>query len=96
MTQDSAPSTSTKMLWAFRILAVLNGLLLAAAFLYQAPGEDPAGAGMRLGFAVLYAILLAIVLAVYRFAKTPWVRIPMLVLLALPLLSILYGIALSL
>lgn len=59
------------MLWAFRILATLNGLLLALAFLYQSPGEDPAGAGLRLGFAVIYAVLLAAVLLVYRFVSTP-------------------------
>ena len=84
------------MLWAFRILATLNGLMLAAAFLYRSPGEDPAGAGLRLGFAVVYAIALAVVLLLYHFVKTPWVRVPMLILLALPALSIVYGISLSL
>ena len=74
----------------------MNGLLLAAAFLYRAPGEDPAGAGLRLGFAVVYAIALAVVLALYLFVKTPLLRVPMLVLLALPFFSIVYGISLSL
>ncbi len=83
------------MLWAFRILATLNVLLLAVAFLYQSPGEDPAGAGLRLGFAVLYAIALAATLLIYHFARTPWIRIPMLILLLLPALSIVYGIWLS-
>lgn len=84
------------MLWAFRILAGLNLLMLAAAFLYQSPGEDPAGAGIRIGFAVVYALALAVVLLVYHFVKTPWVRVPLLVVLTLPGLSILYGIYLSL
>jgi hypothetical protein len=84
------------MVWSFRMLAGVNLLLLAAAFLYQAPGEDPAGAGLRLGFAVVYAIALAAVLLLYRFVTTPWVRVPLLVLLAMPLLSIAYGVALSL
>ena len=84
------------MLWAFRILAILNGLLLAAAFLYRSPGEDPAGAGMRLGFAVFYAVALALVLILYQFATTPWVRVPLLVVLALPALSVVYGMWLSL
>lgn len=79
------------MLWAFRILATLNGLLLAAAFFYQSPGEDPAGAGLRLGFALFFAIALACVLLLYRFCKTPLVRIPMLVLLTLPMLTVFYG-----
>jgi hypothetical protein len=83
------------MLRAFRILATLNVLLLAVAFLYQSPGEDPAGAGLRLGFAVLYAIVLAAALLIYHFARTPWIRIPMLILLLLPALSIVYGIWLS-
>jgi hypothetical protein len=84
------------MVWSFRILAGVNLVLLAAAFLYQAPGEDPAGAGLRLGFAVFYAMALAVVLLLYRFVTKPWVRVPLLVLLTLPLLSIVYGIALSL
>ena len=84
------------MLWAFRILAALDGLLLLAAFFYKAAGEDPAGAGLRLGFAFFFAIAFAAVLLLYHYCKTPWVRIPMLVLLAVPPLSIVYGIALSL
>lgn len=84
------------MLWTFRILVALNVLLLAAAFLYQSPGEDPAGAGLRLGFAVFYAIAFGIVVLIYRVVGTSWVRVPMLILLALPALSILYGISLSL
>ena len=84
------------MVWSFRILAGVNLLLLAVAFLYQPPGEDPAGAGLRMGFAVFYAMALAVVLLLYRGVTTPWVRVPLLVLLALPLLSIAYGIALSL
>jgi hypothetical protein len=84
------------MVWSFRILAGVNLLLLLAAFLYQAPGEDPAGAGLRLGFAVVYAMALAAVLLLYRFVKTSRLRVPLLVLLALPLFSIVYGIGLSL
>lgn len=84
------------MVWSFRILAGVNLLLLAAAFFYQAPGEDPAGAGLRLGFAVIYALALAGVLLLYRFVTTLWVRVVLLVLLAMPLFSIAYGIAASL
>ena len=84
------------MLLGFRILATLNGLLLAAAFLYHSPGEDPAGAGLRLGFALFFAIALAAVLLLYHFFKTLWVRGPMLVVLTLPLLTIVYGIFRSL
>jgi hypothetical protein len=80
----------------FRILAAVNALLLVVTLFYQSPGEDPAGAGLRMGFAVIYAIALAAVLALYHFVKTPWVRVPMLVLLGLPVISILYGISLSL
>ena len=83
------------MLWAFRFLAALNVALLAAAFLYHSSGEDPAGAGMRLGFATLYAIALAVVLLLYRLVKTPWVQVPLLIVLTVPLLSILYGVWLS-
>ncbi|MEP7348423.1 MAG: hypothetical protein ABI668_00565 [Sphingorhabdus sp.] len=61
-----------------------------------AAGEDPAGAGLRLGFAVFYALALAVVLLLYHFVKTPWVRVPMVILLALPRVSIAYGISLSL
>ena len=81
---------------AFRLLVILNGLMLAAAFLYRSPGEDPAGAGLRLGFAVVYAVLLAGALLLYRFVEVRWVRVGILVLLTLPALSILYGIWLSL
>lgn len=84
------------MQWTVRILAILNALLLAVTLFYQSPGEDPAGAGMRMGFAVVYAIALAGVLALYHFVKTPWVRVPLLVVLGLPVVSILYGISLSL
>ena len=77
---------------AFRLLVILNGLMLAAAFFYRSPGEDPAGAGLRLGFAVVYAVLLAGVLLLYHFVKVPWVRIAVLILLTLPALSIVYGI----
>jgi hypothetical protein len=84
------------MQWAFRILAVSNGLIMAVMFLYQSPGEDPAGAGMRLGFAVFYALVLGAVLLTYHFVRTSWVRVPLLVLLGLPLLSIVYTMALSL
>lgn len=83
------------MKWAFRILAALNGVLLVVALFYQAPGEDPAGEGMRLGFAVFFAIALAIVLLLYRVVKTNWVRGPLLAIMALPVLSIGYGIWLS-
>jgi|GEM_PF-5379170 hypothetical protein len=79
------------MFWAFRILATLNALMLAAAFLYRSPGEDAAGMGMRIGFAVFYAIALAVVLLLYHFVKTPWVRVPMLVVLTLPIVLIVYG-----
>lgn len=79
------------MTWAFRILATLDIVLLGAASFYQSPGEDPAGAGMRLGFAVVFAILLAGALLLYRFAATPWVRVPVLLVLALPVLSLVYG-----
>jgi len=79
------------MFWAFRILATLNALMLAAAFLYRSPGEDAAGTGMRIGFAVFYAIALAVVLLLYHFVKTPWVRVPMLVVLTLPIVLIVYG-----
>jgi hypothetical protein len=82
------------MKWAFRILAALNLLLLAVALFYQAPGEDPAGAGMRLGFAVFFGIALALMLLLYRVAKTDWIRTPILIVLAVPLLSIVYGIIL--
>ena len=84
------------MLWTFRILAALNGLLLAVTFLYRAPGEDPAGEGMRMGFGVAYAIALAVVLGLYALVRTPWVRVPLLAILVLPFVSILYGIYLSL
>lgn len=83
------------MLWTFRILVALNGLLLLIAFFYQSSGEDPAGQGIRIGFAIMYAIAMAGILLAYRLFKTPWVRIPMLVLLTLPCLSIVYDIALS-
>jgi hypothetical protein len=83
------------MKWTFRILAALNLLLLAAALFYRAPGEDPAGEGMRMGFAVFYGIALGVVLALYRI-KAEWLRVILLVLLTLPPLSILYGIYLSL
>lgn len=46
--------------------------------------------------AVFYAMAVAAVLLLYRLLTTPWVRLPFMVLLALPLLSIVYGIALSL
>lgn len=81
---------------AFKIMATLNGLLLAVAFLYKSPGEDPAGAGLRVAFAVFYAIGLALALLLYRFVKTPWVRMPVLALLTVPMLLIVYGIWLSL
>lgn len=84
------------MVWTFRILAALNLLLLAVTFFYQSPGEDPAGAGMRIGFAAAYLIALAVVLGLYAAVKTKWVRMPLLVVLALPLVSIGYGIVLSL
>lgn len=84
------------MAWAFRILVALNLLLLAFTLFYQSPGEDPAGAGLRMGFGVAYVIALGLVLPLYHFVKTAWVRVPLLVLLALPALSILYGIWLSL
>ncbi len=83
------------MLWTFRILAGLNILMLAAAFLYQSPGEDPAGISMRIGIAVFYALFLAAVLAIYHFAKSRWARIPMLILLALPILLVVHGLSLS-
>lgn len=80
----------------FRMLVALNAVLLLIAFFYQSPGEDPAGGGIRLGFAVLYAIIFVSVLLIYRFGRTPWVRVPMLAVLTLPLLLILYGISRSL
>lgn len=84
------------MQWAFMILAGTNLVLLALAFLYKPSGEDPAGEGMRLAFALFYAIALAAVLLLYRFVHRRGVRIALLVILTLPLLSILYGISLSL
>lgn len=83
------------MRWIFRILATLNLTLLGIAFFYQSPGEDPAGAGLRLSFAVVYALALAAVLLIYRLVKATWLRTAMLVLLALPALSIGYGAWLS-
>lgn len=83
------------MTLVFKILAALDIVLLGAAFLYQSPGEDPAGAGLRLGFAVIFAVLLAGALLLYHFVATPWVRVPVLIVLALPILSMLYGVWLS-
>ena len=80
------------MQWPFRILLAANALMLAAAFLYKSPCEDPAGTGLRLGFAIFYAVCLAVVLLLYHFINTPWVRIPMLALLTLPLFIIAYGV----
>jgi hypothetical protein len=57
------------MVWSFRILTGVDLVLLAAALLYQVPGEDPAGAGLRLGFAVFYAMASAVVLLLYRFVR---------------------------
>jgi hypothetical protein len=84
-----------KLVWAFRILATLNALLLAVAFLYQSPGEDAAGAGLRLWYAIVYAIALSAVLLVHRFVRIRWVQVIMLALLASPFLLILYGVARS-
>lgn len=83
------------MQWTFRILAGLNSLLLALAFFDKPTGEDPAGEGMRLAFALFYAVALAVVAAVYHLIKKRWVRVTMLAILTLPLISILYGIWLS-
>jgi hypothetical protein len=80
------------MLWTFRILAALNLIMLAFAFLYRSPGEDPAGAGLRLGFAVIYALCLGGVLAVHHFSRSQGMRVAMLALLTIPFLMILYGI----
>ncbi len=84
------------MIWAFRILATLNLLLIALAFFYQSPGEDAAGAGLRLGLAVVYAFIFVGVMLLYRFVSSPSVRVPVLAVLTLPMISILYGILLSL
>jgi hypothetical protein len=84
-----------KLTWAFRLLATLNALLLTAAFLYQSPGEDAAGAGLRLWYAIVYAVALGAVLLVHQLVKIRWVRVTMLALLAVPLLLILYGVARS-
>ena len=83
------------MTWAFRILAALNGLMLAMALFYQSPGEDPAGAGLRLGFAVFYGIALAVAIGLHQWIKARWFRVIILVVLASPILSLVYGIALS-
>jgi hypothetical protein len=81
------------VVWTFRILAGLNLLLLALALFYQSPGEDPAGEGMRMGIAVFYGLVLGIVLALYRI-KAQWLRVILLVLLALPPLLVVYGFGL--
>lgn len=85
-----------KLTWAFRVLAILNALLLTAAFFYPSAGEDAAGAGLRLYFAILYATGLSLVLLVHHFTKkSRWVQVIVLVLLALPVLLTLYGITRS-
>jgi hypothetical protein len=81
------------MVWTFRILAGLNLLLLALALFYQSPGEDPAGEGLRMGIAVVYGVALGVVLALYRI-KATWLRVILLVLLALPPLVVVYGFGL--
>lgn len=80
----------------FRILAGLNGLLLAVLFFYRASGEDPAGEGMRLGVATLYLIAFALVIGCYLLVRWRPVRLLMLALLSLPLMVTLYGISLML
>lgn len=72
------------MQWTFRILAALNLVLLAVTFFHRAPGEDPAGRAMREGFTVIHASALIIVVLLYTMVRAPWVRMPLLVLLALP------------
>lgn len=79
------------MLWTFRILAALNLILLAAAFFYRPPGEDPAGTTMRLGFAVVAATMLGAILAIYRLADMRWLRAVVLAVLALPPLALAYA-----
>lgn len=80
--------------WTFRILAGLNAALLLLLFFYRASGEDPAGEGMRLGVATLMLIALAAVLAAYWLIRWTPLRIGLLVLLALPIVISIYGVAL--
>ena len=84
------------MVWVFRILAALNGLMLLAMFLYSGGGEDPAGTSMRMGLAVVFLIMLASVIALYLMVKWKPVRVLMLVLLTLPILFVFYGAGLML
>jgi len=84
------------MRWAFRILAGLNLLVVAFGFLYQPPGEDPAGTGMRLGLAALYAIYVGAAVGIHVLVKARWVEVAMVVLLALPAVWALYILSLSL
>lgn len=84
------------MTWAFRILATLNGLLIAVLFFYKASGEDPAGEGMRLAVATIMLGAYAAIVVGYWFVKWQPFRIVMLLLLSLPILITIYGVLLML
>jgi len=84
------------MTLVFRVLVGLNALLLAFTLFYRSSGEDPAGEGMRMGFAAVYLVSLAVVLAIYQLVKWQPVRVVMLALLCLPVLITLYGVTLML
>ena len=82
------------MSWAFRIIAALNGLLLAVLFFYRASGEDAAGRGMREGAALLYLMALAVTLLAYWLIKWWPLRILILVVMSVPLLLTIYALLL--
>lgn len=82
--------------WTFKILAALNGLLILVLFFYKASGEDPAGEGMRLGVATIMLFAYAAILAGYWLIKWKPLRVVLLILLALPIITTVYGVMLTL
>lgn len=82
--------------WTFKILAALNGLLILVLFFYKASGEDPAGEGMRLGVATIMLFAYATILAGYWLIKWKPLRVVLLILLALPIITTVYGVMLML
>jgi hypothetical protein len=82
--------------WTFKILAALNGLLILVLFFYKASGEDPAGEGMRLGVATIMLFAYAAILAGYLLIKWKPLRVVLLILLALPIITTVYGVMLML
>ena len=74
------------MKWVFWLVVGVDALAMLAMIFADDSNQDAAGRGLQSGFGVIGFIILAGLAALYWFSRTRVIRVPVLILLVLPII----------